>query len=66
MIAPADMSEAGYAYGRQLAVHYARDIASLRTLARTSLNSPPVSAPPHAPAANPTPRTTRSARKTLI
>ena len=42
MIGPADMSEAGYAYGRQLAVHYARDIASLRTLARTALNSPRV------------------------
>ena len=42
MIGPADMSEAGYAYGKQLAVHYAKDIASLRTLARTTLNSPRV------------------------
>jgi thiol-disulfide isomerase/thioredoxin len=42
MIGPADMSEAGYAYGKQLAVHYAKDIASLRTIARTTLNSPRV------------------------
>ena len=42
MIGPADMPVEGYAYGKQLAVHYASDIASLRTLARTTLNSPRV------------------------
>ena len=42
MIGPADMTVEGYAYGMQLAVHYANDIASLRTLARTTLNSPRV------------------------
>lgn len=42
MIGPADMSEEGYSYGRALAAKYATDIASLRTLARTTLNSPQV------------------------
>ena len=42
MIGPADMPVEGYAYGMQLAVHYANDIASLRTLARTTLNTPRV------------------------
>ena len=42
MIGPADMPVEGYAYGKQLAVHYASDIASLRTLARTTLNLPRV------------------------
>lgn len=42
MIGPANMSAEGYAYGRSLAVKYATDIASLRTLARTTLNSPQV------------------------
>lgn len=42
MIGPADMSAEGYAYGRELEVKYATDIASIRTLARTTLNSPQV------------------------
>jgi thiol-disulfide isomerase/thioredoxin len=42
MIGPADMSDEGYSYGRILATKYATDIASLRTLARTTLNSPQV------------------------
>ena len=42
MIGPANMTQEGYAYGRELAVKYATDIASLRTLARTTLNSPQV------------------------
>ena len=40
MIGPANLADAGYAYGRRLAQKYATDIASLRTLARTTLNSP--------------------------
>lgn len=40
MIGPANMTDAGYAYGRRLAQKYATDIGSLRTLARTTLNSP--------------------------
>ena len=42
MIGPAGNPTEGYAYGKQLAVKYATDIASLRTLARTTLNSPQV------------------------
>jgi len=42
MIGPADMPAPGYAYGRELEVKYAADIASIRTLARTTLNSPQV------------------------
>jgi thiol-disulfide isomerase/thioredoxin len=42
MIGPADQPLEGYAYGRELAVKYANDIASLRTLARTTLNVPAV------------------------
>lgn len=42
MIGPAGNPKDGYAYGKQLAVKYATDIASLRTLARTTLNSPQV------------------------
>lgn len=42
MIGPADMPVEGYALGKQLALRYAKDIASLRTLARTTLNAPKV------------------------
>ncbi len=42
MIGPADQPIEGYAYGRELAVKYAKDISSLRTLARTTLNVPGV------------------------
>ena len=42
MIGPADQPMEGYAYGRELAVKYAKDISSLRTLARTTLNVPGV------------------------
>ena len=37
MIGPARMPVEGYRYGRELAIKYANDIASLRTLARTTL-----------------------------
>ncbi|MFM7052967.1 MAG: TlpA disulfide reductase family protein [Planctomycetota bacterium] len=37
MIGPARMPVEGYRYGRELALKYATDIASLRTLARTTL-----------------------------
>lgn len=42
MIGPARMPVEGYAYGRELALKYARDLPALRTLARTTLDSPRV------------------------
>jgi thiol-disulfide isomerase/thioredoxin len=42
MIGPANMPVEGYAYGRKLVAHYAQDIATLRSIARTTLNSPSV------------------------
>ena len=42
MIGPANMPAEGYALGKELARRYATDIAALRTLARTTLNSPRV------------------------
>ena len=42
MIGPANMPVEGYALGKELARRYATDIAALRTLARTTLNSPRV------------------------
>ncbi len=42
MIGPANMSAEGYAYGKELALRYATDLPSLRTLARTTLHSPRV------------------------
>lgn len=42
MIGPANMPVEGYALGKDLAKRYATDIAALRTLARTTLNSPRV------------------------
>ena len=42
MIGPAGMPDEGYRYGRELALRYARDLAALRTLARTTLDSPRV------------------------
>ena len=40
MIGPDNKTEEGYALGRQIVESYATDIASLRTVARTILNSP--------------------------
>jgi len=42
MIGPAGMPVEGYAYGRKLGAYYAKDIATLRSIARTTLNSPSV------------------------
>lgn len=42
MIGPANMPIEGYQYGLALARHYATDLSVLRTIARTTLNSPRV------------------------
>lgn len=44
MIGPANTPVEGYAYGRKLAAYYAADLATIRSLARTTLSSPQVQA----------------------
>ena len=42
MIGQANMPVEGYAYGRKLAAHYAADLSTIRSIARTTLSSPEV------------------------